>query len=576
MLKKLPNFLKPTKKKIIILAVIVLVISLICVGVNNVKKQKALMASSQNTLSEVTRGNVESTITGSGAVEPNERYEIIPLVNGEIMSSPYEVGEYVEKGTVLYTFDTADAEITLQKQENALEKTQMTHQQTLDTADKLKLTAPCDGILSEMDLEVGDEIKNNAVISKITNTKSLKVDLPFNESQVKTISKGQTATISSSAHMNSVTGKVTHIDSNPTAQADGSLLYNVTVSFTNPGSFTSGLSVGGEINGNVSPKSGTIRYAQESNITSETEGTITRIYHKSGDYVKKDAVIATVENDTITNDIKKSELDYSDAKLSLQERLDTLDDYSLTAPISGSVLTKNSKAGDTIDKTNASVTMMVIADVSKLKFKLDIDELDVNKVTTGQEVQITCDAIEGEDFVGEITEISMEGTSSNGVTTYTATVTIDNPGELKPSMNVDATIIVESAENVLRVPAADIKTNRSKSFVFVPEDTDVKDKDKSKQDDTDKTQKGNNNGVSNGGKGGMPTAPDGFTVVEITIGVQGDEYTEVISGLSEGDKIYQQTTSSSNNDMMMMGGGNMGGGMSSGPNGGGGGGGPRG
>lgn len=622
--QKCVDFLKKNKKKILILTIIVIAIIAV-ISVIAVKKKSGNKNDEQAALSTVTRGDVQLTITGSAAVEPVERYEIIPLVNGEITEAPYEVGDFVNEGDMLYTFDMSDAELSMQKQQNSMQKSEISRTESLKDIDKLTVTAPCDGIISGMNVSKGDEISNNAEVATIADTKKMKVELPFNAEQIKHISKGQTAVLSSSAHMGSVNGKVTHISNSAVAQEDGSMLYTVEVEFDNPGAFTSGIQLGGEINGMISPGGGTAKYYSEGKAKTETDGTVTKIYHSNGDYVKKGEAIIAIGNETVENNMKKAELDYSDAQIALQEQQEKLEDYIITAPISGTVVTKNSKAGDTIDKTNSSITMMVVADVSKLKFDLEIDELDVGLVNVGQAVEVTCDAVEGKTFNGTITEMSMEGTATNGVTTYQATVTIDEPGELKPSMNVDATVIIDSVENVLRVPTTDIKTAMGKSYVFVKDDGKKKNNDKKSEKanmpsddmkpnenmpegmngapDTQKPEgmdgapnmsgdkssaDGEKTKDANGKSGAdaaarMPQAPDGFTTVEITIGLEGDDFTEVKSGLSEGDQIYQQTVSSSSTQMMpgMMGGGmpGGGGGMPGGGGGGGmpggGGGGPR-
>lgn len=602
------GFLKKHRKKFIITAIIIVLIA--ALGVIIAKKKSGGKTDNQIQLSTVTRGDVEKTITGSAAVEPYERYEIIPLVNGEITDAPYEVGDFVNEGDVLYTFDMSDVQLSMQKQQNSMQKSEISRAESQKDIEKLTVTAPCDGIISGMNVSAGDEIANNAEIATVSDTQKMKVELPFNAEQIKHISKGQTAVLSSSAHMSSVNGKVTHVSNSAAAQEDGSMLYTVEVVFDNPGSFTSGIQLGGEINGMVSPGGGEAKCYSEGKAKTETDGTVTKVYHSNGDYVSKGEAIIAISNDTVENSVKKAELDYSDAQIALQEQQEKLDDYIITAPISGTVITKNSKAGDTIDKTNASITMMVVADVSKLKFALEIDELDVGLVNVGQEVEITCDAVEGKTFKGSITEMSMEGTATNGVTTYQATVTIDEPGELKPSMNVDATVIIDSAENVLRVPTTDIKTAMGKSYVFVKDDGKSKNTDE-KSNGAEQTEKmpappadgtvpnGENRARGSGrpqsadeasgsapaqksesgngeksankqsgddttsGKSGsadnrsrVPEAPEGFKTVEITIGIEGDDYTEVKSGLSEGDQIYKQTVSSSSNQMMpgMMGG----------------------
>ena len=600
MAKELPKFLKPTKKKIIIAGVIVVLAVGAIVGVNVIKNKKASQANAGIKLSTVDRGDIENTITGSGTVEPYERYEVIASVQGEVLSAPYEIGDTVKKDDILYQIDSSDAQIDLQKQQNSLKQSALSTQESKDDLDKLSVTAPCDGVISGLDIKSGEDVSNNAQIATITSTQDLKVDLPFNEAQKNNISVGQTAEISSSSHMSKITGKVTHVASNPTAQSDGSVLYNVTVEFTNPGSFDDTTVVGGEINGMISPSSGTVQYQNKKTVSTETDGTVVSVKYTNGDYVKKGAVIATLSNTSISNSVEKSNLSYEDAQLSLQSKLNSLDDYTITSPIDGTILTKEYKVGDTIGKSDASVTMMVVGDISKLKFSLSIDELDISKVQTGQTVEITCDAVEGETFEGRITNVSLEGTAENGVTTYAAEVVIDEPGSLRPSMNIDASVIVESVQNVLRLPTTDVKTVGNTSYVFVKDDSaSSKSKDnKSKNDDkSDKPDKsgmpgGNSGNMPNGeppadgssenapkgepGGGKLPDAPDGFTAKAVETGISSDDYIEIKSGLNEGDQVYKQSVSSSSSDSQMPGGMDMMGGPGGGGAPGGGGGAPGG
>ncbi len=591
--KKVIQIIKPTKKKVAVLVVIALAAGVFVVYKKVQENKQVAMSDDAVQTDVVTRGDVEVTITGSAAVEPNERYEIISMVSGDIISSPYEVGDYVEKDAVLYQFDTSDTDLNMQKQEIALQQSEMSYQDALEELDKLQVTAKSSGVLSDLNCKVGDEINANETIANIANSKLLEVTLPFNQSQIDNIYVGQTATISSSVHMSSVTGTVTEKEANPKAQADGSSLYDVTISFENPGAFTAGLVVGGEINGMISPGSGTVQYSDEGTVTAETSGTVESLRYKNGDYVEEGAVIATLSSSTIDNQIENSRLSYENSELTMQQSRESLEDYSIKSPISGTVLTKTAKAGDTIDKTNSTEILMVVADISKLKFDLEIDELDVSKVSVGQQVSITSDALEGEEFIGEITNVSVEGTATNGVTTYNAEVIINEPGNLRPSMNVDASVIVESATDTLLVPTGDIRTVMGKNYVFVK---DASEDDQMPQGqrpgqmqeggDTGEAPEGMGDAAGgppagmpeSGGEtapaadenaqtgtqrsGNTPTAPEGFTAVEVQIGVSGDDYTEVLSGVKEGDIIQRISTTTSDSSSMMMGGmGGMSGGM---------------
>ena len=103
-----------------------------------------------------------------------------------------------------------------------------------------------------------------------------------------------------------------------------------------------------------------------------------------------------------------------------------------------------------------------------MTFEMSVDELDVASVQVGQTVEITADAVDGTTYTGTVTNVSLESSYSNGVSTYPVTVTITDYGDLLPGMNVDARIITGSSEQALVVPAgALMRGNR----VYVSEDS---------------------------------------------------------------------------------------------------------
>ena len=629
--EKIKELFKPSKKKIIITAIVLVVaiLMLILFGGKNKSAMNTVRAEDM-----VTRGDITVTISGSAAVEPYARFEIIPKVSGDITYCPYEVGDAVSKDDILYMFDTSDTDLTVERQKISMQQSQNSYNDALKEADKLYVKAKNSGVVSGLTVNVGQEVGSGLKIATVEDTKNLEVEIPFTSSQINSIFVGDSALITSSKHMSTVTGTVSYKSSSSYVGADGNALYNVVVDFENPGAFYQGMEVGASINGQISPGKGTVSYKYSSSSSTETDGTIIRVNHENGDYVEKGDVIVTLQSDTITDRINDSTLSYKSANLSMRQTEKSLEDYNIKSPINGTVITKKAKAGDTIDKTNSASTLMVVADISKLKFELAIDELDISKVHEGQAVSITCDALPGEEFAGLITNVSVEGTASNGVTTYAAEVQIDKPGNLRPSMNIDAEIIIQSAKDVLMVPTEDIKTIGGRSFVFVKDDgtkktekpevkattkpselpvlTGEEDEIEMPKDgerpnfegmpkdgerpnfegmpkngerptmpdgsmpDMSKYKQGNANAKKNGntGKSGMagmvPEAPEGYVTVEIQIGISNEDYTEVKSGLSEGDLIYKTTTASSTGNSMMpnrMGGG-MAGGMPSGMGGG--------
>ncbi len=576
---KRSNF-KFTKKKIALITAIVVVIGII--GGVTVSKRKSSavnsFAISENDI--VTYGDIKSVITGEASVEAYERFEIISMVSGDIVRSAFEVGDAVQEGDVLYQFDTTDAlksierqEISLEQSKNNLNNSRSDYQ---EAKEKLSIVAPCSGTISGLTVKKGNDVSNNQQIATVKNTRDLEVSLPFTAEQIDRIYVGQSANVSSSIHMSIVPGTVSSISSESSAQDNGSKTYNVTIELENPGAFTEGLSVGAEIAGMQSPGFGIIEYSETGTVKAESTGTVTAVNYSNGDFVQEGAVIATISSDAISQQersLTNSELNYRSAQLSMSETRDSLDDYSITSPISGTVITKNAKAGDTIDRTNSTTTLMVVADISRLKFTMEIDELDISNVHEGQTVDITCDALPNEEFKGKITSLSVEGTATNGVTTYTAEVVIDEPGNLRPSMNVDASVIIESAENVLMVPSGDVKTVMGVSYVFLKDDTGKRgateedfmaamrgnvpeDGNFQNKGEFAGRPQGNNKDSNKGGerKGMLPEAPEGFVVAIVETGISDDEYIEIKRGLKEFDEVQSiaANSTSSNNFMEMM------------------------
>lgn len=81
-----------------------------------------------------------------------------------------------------------------------------------------------------------------------------------------------------------------------------------------------------------------------------------------------------------------------------------------------------------------------------------MDELDINSVELGQKAVVTFDAIEDQEFEGEVTKIGNTASVSGGVAKYTITITIPEDDKMKQGMNASATITIEDREDVLTLP----------------------------------------------------------------------------------------------------------------------------
>jgi len=544
---KLPKIKKPnlTKKKIIIIAVACVIVILIIFAFS-----KAIGEKETDTINtaEVTKGDLTVSIEGSGVIEPIEMYNITSLATGDILQSDFEEGQEVKKGDLLYVIDTKDIDNDIEKAEVSLEKQQLSQSQTAESYNGLSVAAPISGVITECYVKKGDSVKSGAEIASIINNDYMMLELPFNSSDAANISVGDTAKVTLENSFYEITGTVQYVSSGEIVIGSGATVSTVKIKVNNPGSITTDDKATAIIDNMACNSSGTFDYWEEKTVTAKTSGDVVSVNYTTGDKVGAGYVIAQLESDDAEVSLKQSELSLKDSELALQNTKDQLDDYNITSPIDGTVLEKTSKAGDTLDSSTKSTTMAVVADMSQLTFDIDVDELDIGKIEVGQEVQVTADSLEGQNFNGTISNISKIGTSTDGVATYPVTVVMDNSGDLMIGMNVNAEIVIESKEDVLQIPSSAL--NRGNKVI-------VKDEDGTKA--ASQEESGSNKAPV------REDAPDGYTYVTVEIGISNTDYVEIVSGLDEGDIVIVPTeTTTATTTTMMPGSGGMptgGGGM---------------
>ena len=163
-----------------------------------------------------------------------------------------------------------------------------------------------------------------------------------------------------------------------------------------------------------------------------------------------------------------------------------------------------------------------------------------------------------------VTKVSVAGTSSGSATTYPVTIRIDETDGLLPGMSVDATITLDSAEDVLAIPAAAL--NRGDTVLLTADSPSAANAEAQQPEGDAETPAGGGDAETAGDESSQ------YVSVQVTTGISDDSYIEITSGLQEGDTVVYIPTTSSDSDMGMMGGmpgGGMGGGMPGGGMGGG-------
>ena len=231
------------------------------------------------------------------------------------------------------------------------------------------------------------------------------------------------------------------------------LVRSVTIAVPNAGGLTSSQAATASVGGVSALGSAKLTSQNTQTLTAETGGTVAALCVQPGTWVASGTNILQLESDSLTRQVETASDNLRSAELSMEDAENSLDDYTITAPISGTVIMKGVQAGETVGTdTSTSEVLCIIQDLSYLEIQVAVDELDILSIQEGQQATIVADALEDETFTGVVTNVSSNGTTTGGTTTYPVTVRIDDYGELMPGMNATVSIVVESAEDALAIP----------------------------------------------------------------------------------------------------------------------------
>ena len=453
-LKKKPKWLKP----VIIIAVIVVLALLVLkvlgsagAGIVNV-----------NYLTEtVELRDITVSVSSTGTVKPTDSYQVTTLVKGEILEAPFEEGQIVEKDSVLYRIDASDVENTISRSQVALAQAKVNYNELLknkqDMVTNYQIKSNATGVVKKLYYKQGETVTAGTPIADILDRDNMTIELPFHSADAAGFYIGQSATVTVDGTLETIYGVVDEIGYVDEVGVGGTMVRQVKIKVTNPGAVDETTRGTASIGTASCAAGNTFTYSANKQVVALMSGKLISQTVSEGDHVTDRQVIGSFEVTDIDAQIENARLSIQNAELALQSAQDQLDNYTIKAPISGTIIEKNYKVGDNIDPSTASTTgasmyLAVIYDMTELTFDMKIDELDINKIQLGQEVSITADALEGQTFTGYVDKININGTTLNGTTSYPVTVIINDMGDLFPGMNISAEIVIEQVKDVLAVP----------------------------------------------------------------------------------------------------------------------------
>ncbi|HHV61265.1 MAG TPA: efflux RND transporter periplasmic adaptor subunit [Firmicutes bacterium] len=195
-------------------------------------------------------------------------------------------------------------------------------------------------------------------------------------------------------------------------------------------------------------------------------------------------------------EVARAELTQAEANLdSIRSQVNSL---TATAPMDGTVTSVEVEVGDLV---NEETPLAVVADLTKMKAVVPVNEIDIPKIVPGQQVVITLDALPGQRFQGKVSSVGHEPQIKDNIVTYEVTASIPNSGgKLKGGMTADVTVVLQSKKDVLVVPVEALHERRGQTMVLVP------------------------------GESGPVPKP-------VRVGLRNDSVAEIVDGLSQGDRV---------------------------------------
>jgi len=206
-------------------------------------------------------------------------------------------------------------------------------------------------------------------------------------------------------------------------------------------------------------------------------------------------------------DLELAEMAIDTAQINADKTRRSLEQATLFSPIDGTVTTVNVKAGDLTAVNEPAINL---ADLSAFELEVDIDEIDIGRISPGQPVEISLDALPDKVFAGRVVEVGLEPApeGGGGIVVYPVNVIIDDVDEsLKIGLNASVDIETERLVDVAVVPNRAIEVDRQSGQTFVE-----------KLVDDQTTER-----------------------VEIVLGRRGNEVSQVLEGLEAGDQVIIRT-----------------------------------
>ena len=509
MLQKTKTFILTHK----IISIIIIIVIVVCAYFFIFKKNTS--GETQYITQTVSKGSIITTVAGTGQIGASNTITLNPKTSGTINYVGVSVGQSVKKGTLIASVDSSDAKMALVNAQIALDN-------LTKGPDALTLLQKQNGLADSYVNgwnTVSSYINDMTVIINSINTiystggyLSYENTMKLSTAGKNEITAGQSGYYAAKDSIDKLTQLYKSLTSSSSQQQISDLINQA---------YTSSLVVSSAVKSTQTAFNfavNELNYGSDTANITTNRTNINSWLSSSNGYINSllSATNAIKENTQSLQDTATSvtPLDVQAAQLALQSKQDAYNGCFIYAPFDGVIATLTAQVGQPSGSSIGTIiTQQELATVS-------LNEIDIAKIKLGQKATLTFAAVDGLSITGHVAEIDSVGAVSQGVVSYNIQISLDvNDARVKPGMSVSATIITDSAQDVIVVPSSAIKTQNGASYV--------------------QTFSSPLSPAVAGAQGSpsivLPTQTD------VVTGLIGDTSTEITSGLNVGDIIVTKT-----------------------------------
>lgn len=457
----------------------------------------------------VQSGAISKTVYGTGMIEAASQPVVSIQTDGTLSELRVDIGDEVKEGDVLAVLENDELDATIQDLEYALWELDDEIMGTSPGATVVAIRSPIAGRVMKLYGQLGDDAL--AVYRKCGAVALLSTD-----GRMKVefdVAEGTTVELGETlfvSGMGAVVGTTFSVEGEVT-----DLYMQGTKAVVTINDDTLPMDAQATVTNGMGEVVGTgVLEINKPMTVSAYGGTIRQIRVNVGDEIERKDTIYVLEDSPLTLTQENLRIQREAAAEDLEEAKEQRENLIVLAPCDGVIASV--EALEIGSSVTAGTTLLSILEGEDMTLTIAVDELDVVSVQEGQPVSITVDALSGLTVEGTVEKIAPVGSGESGVTTYDVKLSFDAAGTgIRAGMNATGEILVASVEDALYIPVEALMTVNDQYCVL--------------------------------------TASGSYQPVET--GIMNDEYVQILSGLEAGDLVcYESDASSSSATSMDMGG----------------------